>query len=168
MSRVKREVEPADKQVIAASKESSTATHGAKERPAKVKARSRRRRANSLPSRSAEKPVRVKPDNASTERPSPGGRGPKKGTRVVPRRPAFVPNERRALCFLKKRRRRGRRRPEGAREPRGRRDRRRRRRSCPRGRPREVPRTEGSPQRGHEGHSEASAIREAWIRRGAE
>src|SRR5207245_92457 len=157
-----REVEPADKQVIAASRESSTATRGAKERPAEVKARSRRRRANSLPSRSAEKPVRVKPDNASTERPSqkegntggtaearlrpertagfvfpggraPGGRGPR--TRSGPR---------------SGRRRRGRRRPEGAREPRGRRDRRRHGRGGRRGRPGEVPRTEGRPERGHE------------------
>src|SRR2546427_491404 len=74
----------------------------------------------------------------------------KKGTRVVPRRPAFVPNERRALCFpgagpqgvgapgrgadreAGGEGERGRRRPEGAREPRGRRDRRRRGRGRPR------------------------------------
>src|SRR5439155_9375284 len=60
--------------------------------------RSRRRRENSLLSRPAEKPVRLRPDRASTERPPPARAG--EGTRVVPRRPAFVPNERRASCCL--------------------------------------------------------------------
>src|SRR5437762_1182861 len=95
--------------------------------------RSRRRRGNSLRSRPAEKPVRVKPDSASTERPPPQG-----GTRVVPRRPAFVPTNG-GLCVVW-RRRHGGRKPEGPRGPRGRRDRGGDGRGRARGRPGEVPR----------------------------